>query len=220
LDAETTRIDALITKKQRLIELFEERMDVYERTIFYGSADRVAPLRWFVTVGSGAAPTHPIEDGLAVGQDTQVVGGNGVIGFCSAHSMIAEPAVVVGRVGALCGNVHLIPPPAWITDNALWVRDIRTFAPNLVAIALRLADLNASAERTAQPLITGESVKSVQVPLLPASDQAAIADQITGARSLVSRSTAALTRQIALLRERRQAVITAAVTGKLDIPAA
>src|SRR5208283_467542 len=45
-----------------------------------------------------------------------VYGGNGVSGS-HAEFLVAFPTIVVGRVGADCGNVHITPGPTWVTDN-------------------------------------------------------------------------------------------------------
>ena len=49
--------------------------------------------------------------------EVPVFGGNGITGFHDTVN-VEKPTVVIGRVGALCGNVHLTPPKAWVTDNA------------------------------------------------------------------------------------------------------
>jgi len=46
-----------------------------------------------------------------------VFGGNGVNGFHDKYN-VSQETIVIGRVGALCGSVHLTPEKAWITDNA------------------------------------------------------------------------------------------------------
>src|SRR5690606_6567260 len=51
------------------------------------------------------------------GGKVPVYGGNGVNGWHQTAS-VAYPTIVVGRVGAHCGNVHATSGPAWITDNA------------------------------------------------------------------------------------------------------
>ena len=68
--------------------------------------------------------------------------------------------------------------------------------------------------------LTGEQLSVLRLPWPPDEDQqriAAVLDKVSETR----RRTISLTRtQIALLREHRQALITAAVTGQLDIPGA
>ena len=126
LDTETARIDALITKKRRLITLLEERFRELERASTLDANAESVPVRWMMSIGSGdglsASDIVDESEGL-----TPVIGGNGVMGFTSKVSRVDEASIAIGRVGALCGNVHLVDPPAWVTDNALWVRDIRGF---------------------------------------------------------------------------------------------
>jgi type I restriction enzyme S subunit len=45
-----------------------------------------------------------------------VFGGNGVNGHHD-EALYSQPTIVIGRVGAHCGNVHLTLGPAWITDK-------------------------------------------------------------------------------------------------------
>jgi hypothetical protein len=54
-----------------------------------------------------------------------VYGGNGVNGWHD-EANVHSPTLVVGRVGAQCGNVHVTPDAAWVTDNAIfakWISD-------------------------------------------------------------------------------------------------
>ncbi len=63
-------------------------------------------------------------------------------------------------------------------------------------------------------------IESIRIPLPPVDEQDQIIDAITNRLERLYTVTDSLNHQIALLRERRQALITAAVTGQLDIPAA
>ena len=48
-----------------------------------------------------------------------VYGSNGIIGFTNDY-LVNFRTLVIGRVGA-CGSVHIVNPPAWISDNAMYV---------------------------------------------------------------------------------------------------
>lgn len=61
-------------------------------------------------------------------------------------------------------------------------------------------------------------LSSVSIPLPPLEVQTAIAQQIAAERRAARDVRAACARQVELLVERRQALITAAVTGQLEIP--
>ena len=98
--------------------------------------------------------------------DYPVYGGNGINGHHSEF-MFEYPKIVIGRVGAYCGVVHVSQPNSWITDNALFVREIRDSINTIyLEWALRMANLNQYAGRAAQPLISGSRIYPVKV-LLP-----------------------------------------------------
>ena len=216
LDIETGRIDALITKKRRMIELLDERLREVERSVTLSANAPRVPLRWTMRIGSGEGlPSSTLYDNPVGG--VPVYGGNGLMGYTPMQSRVNEPSIAVGRVGALCGNVHLVDPPAWITDNALWVRAIRGFDREFLATALRAANLNAAADRTAQPLITGETVKNLDIPQPSEDKQIEIAKAIRAARNKKMQLSDRLGRQLDLLRERRQSLITSVVTGELAV---
>ncbi len=48
-----------------------------------------------------------------------IYGGNGITGYHNS-SLIDVPTLIVGRVGALCGNVYLSEGASWVTDNAIY----------------------------------------------------------------------------------------------------
>ena len=77
----------------------------------------VSKLKYFSLIKSGmflSNTEYEIDGKYAV------FGGNGINGY-SDYKNIDEPSVIIGRVGALCGNIHLVAEPSWITDNALVV---------------------------------------------------------------------------------------------------
>jgi type I restriction enzyme S subunit len=61
-------------------------------------------------------------------------------------------------------------------------------------------------------------IESIRVPVPPVDEQDAIVDDTWRRLSAIDVATDAIDHQIALLHERRQALITAAVTGELEIP--
>jgi len=98
-----------------------------------------------------------------------VLGGNGINGFHDQYKF-EDPQIVIGRVGAYCGCVHVSPAKSWITDNALYVseRDPDLLFDYLVH-ALRHARLNQYASQFGQPLVSGSRINPVPV-LVPAKE--------------------------------------------------
>jgi type I restriction enzyme S subunit len=97
---------------------------------------------------------------------------------------------------------------------------VRSFVPEYLAHVLKGLDLNSLANKTAQPLITGSMVTDLRGPLPTCGEQRGIVEYITHEAAKIAAVYAATERTIALLKERRAALIAAAVTGKIDIQGA
>lgn len=61
-------------------------------------------------------------------------------------------------------------------------------------------------------------IESIKVPIPPVAEQDALVEAIQAEGRIVEQCISRLKRQIDLLQERRQALITAAVTGQIDVP--
>jgi type I restriction enzyme S subunit len=257
LDTETTRIDALITKKQRMIELLDER-----RSAFVGLA---------VTVGVDDGPTtstvnefapvvregwtlnrlrHVVEEILDTAHKTAPVvdGGEYLVvrtanvksgelllqgahytdeaawqewtarGIPSAGDVIftreapAGEACLVPEDLALCigQRTVLLRPNRSIVDGEWLVHSIYSGAAQrfieVLAKSTTVAHLNMS------------DISDLPVILPPLQEQEIL---LATVRVEVARNTELkrkIGRQIDLLREHRQALITAAVTGEFEVP--
>ncbi|MGY1618174.1 restriction endonuclease subunit S [Geodermatophilus sp. SYSU D00691] len=107
-----------------------------------------------------------------------VYGGNGINGYHETY-MFEEPRLVVGRVGAYCGVVHLTPERSWVTDNALYVSEMRReFSLEYLLHALTVANLNQFASRSGQPLISGGRIKDVPIVVPTPAAQEVFASRI------------------------------------------
>ena len=82
---------------------------------------------------------------------------------------------------------------------------------------LRVLPLNIDEEKSAVTGINRNVIGQLFVPLPPVSVQRAIAAQLDTAETHYRKVIDRLRRQIELLRDRRDAVITAAVTGQFDL---
>ncbi|MGP0101398.1 MAG: hypothetical protein ACLPUT_07250 [Solirubrobacteraceae bacterium] len=70
------------------------------------------------------------------------------------------------------------------------------------------------------PHISEEQILAFRVPITSLPQQAAIVTTLQGEEGNLQHLRVVLERQLELVEERRQALITAAVTGQLDIPGA
>lgn len=237
LQYEITKIDALIAEQEKLIALLKEkRQAVISHAVTKGlNPDapmkdsgvewlgevpehwKVASLRWFINIASGdGLPNTNFESEANQENAYRVIGGNGTMGF-TKYINTTQIAFAVGRVGALCGNVHLIDEPCWITDNALKISYWSQFDSKYLYFLLTAAKLNEYANRSAQPLITGEQVKSLKIVIPPSQEQIQIGEYINIELNRFALLVEEAEYAIQLMQERRIALISAAVTGKIDV---
>lgn len=237
LDRETAKIDALIAEQETLLALLaEKRQATISHAVTRGLNPNVAmkdsgvtwlgevpahwevaPLRWYARISSGDAIasadlSHEPDENRSI----LAIGGNGLMGFTD-RSNIDSPVIAVGRVGALCGNVHSVDAPAWISDNALSLKASNTFHRQYLVAALKARNLNEIASKTAQPLVTGTQVLDQRIPLPSIDEQQRIVEFLDTETAKLDALKAEAQRGIELLKERRNALIAAAVTGKIDV---
>ena len=115
-----------------------------------------------------------------------VYGGNGVSGYYDDY-MFEEQRVVVGRVGAQCGNVHITGRNSWVTDNAFVVNYPEKYIyREFITILLRFLDLKKTHKGSAQPVISGSSIYPVPIQLPPFAEQKRIVAKATQLFELVA----------------------------------
>jgi len=234
LDQKTAEIDGLIADKEKLIELLQEkRQAVITEAVTKGLNPNVrlkdsgiewigeipehwntSSLRWYVSIKSGDFIS---QEDIDVEGKIPVIGGNGLMSYTNKTNCNYK-TIAIGRVGALCGNVHLIRRPSWITDNALFITNLsnKLYIEYLFYV-LKALDLNQYANKTAQPLISGSLVKSRIIPIPPIVEQAAIADFLDQKTAEIDDLITEIKLQIQKLKEYRQSLISEAVTGKIDV---
>jgi type I restriction enzyme S subunit len=238
LDHETAKIDTLIHEQKRLIELLKEkRQAVISHAVTKGLDPDVSmkdsgvewlgevPAHWSVMAlkwRTRAKSGDSLSANLVVSERSKstpipVIGGNGILGFCD-KSNIVPPVIVLGRVGALCGNVHKVLEAAWVSDNALILEvQEKDFDLNYLNLVLGARDLNEIADKTAQPLITSSKVRNEHFPMPSKSEQSTIAGFVSEQVDRFETLIEAAKKSVILLNERRSALISAAVTGKIDV---
>jgi len=123
-----------------------------------------------------------------------VYGGNGKTGIHDQF-FVEAPNVVIGRVGAYCGAVHITEPRAWITDNALYVTEFKQeIELKYLAQILAQLNLNQFSKVGGQPSISQTTVYERDIPLPDLSTQQSIVAEIEAEQALVSANRELITR--------------------------
>ncbi|MHB1510128.1 MAG: restriction endonuclease subunit S [Acidimicrobiales bacterium] len=233
LDTETARIDALIEKKRRMVELLEERF-VAAVDDMTASVPRI-PLRRLASVTYGLGQPPPLcdsEEGIPIIRATNIFRGR-----IDAESLIRarQGDLPLDRAPLLrCGEILVVRSGAYTGDSALVTREWAGSAPGydlrvtpwaadsrLLSIQMLgrrfLDQVDIAKGRAAQPHLNAEDLGDIVVAIEPLRYQREVAERLANLDQRRWRAVNALGRQISLLKEHRQALITAAVTGQLDI---
>lgn len=92
-----------------------------------------------------------------------VYGGNGIAWYTDSP-LVDYPTVVIGRVGAWCGNVHMVKEPVWITDNAIYIKEQKTnkYTLEFLTELMKVMDFHQYADFSGQPKITQKPLESLE----------------------------------------------------------
>jgi type I restriction enzyme S subunit len=224
LDTETARIDALIQKKQRMIEMLDERWAASRHEAVLRG---VNPLTGSGTIPVGwDCPQLGVAIKLQRGHDLPfesrrdgripVVSSGGISGYHDEPAC-QGPAVVTGRYGTV-GDVYFIEEPCWPLNTTLYVTDFCGNYPRWVAYLLESIPLDAESEKSAVGGINRNVIGKLRIPRPPLDEQVMLANSLLREQLKHRKARELLVAQHDLLLERRQSLITAAVTGDLEIP--
>ena len=121
-----------------------------------------------------------------------VYGGNGIAWYTDS-ALIETQTLVIGRVGAYCGNVRMITESAWITDNAIYIKEFKTDEFTLRFLHELMCYMNFSqfADFSGQPKITQKPLESLRyiVPPMELQEQfAAFVEQVDKSKLAIQKS--------------------------------
>ncbi len=163
------KVESLRRKRQETIRLADEFLNAAFNNMFGDPVTNIkglpkTPLGDLVRLKSGNfLPSYEMKGSGGV----FVYGGNGINGEHDI-AMFDDVKLVIGRVGAYCGAVHLTKPHNWITDNALYVSEISPLVRlEYLAFALTQANLNQYSSQSGQPLVSASRLYPVMLVLPP-----------------------------------------------------
>jgi type I restriction enzyme S subunit len=256
LDRETARIDALVAKKERLIELLQEKRTALVTRAVTKGLDPNVPMKDSGVEWLGEIPAHwevwrlkHVSGGLTVGvvvNPSQYVSASGVaflrgvdvtegriVPDCvqymsedanmSHHKSILRAGDLVSiRVG-YPGVTAVVPTELDGSNCASLLITRRSpridseLLCHLMNSAVGKAQFKMLQDGAAQEQINVSDAVDFLVPLAPRSEQTSIAQTLSAATARIDALIAKVREAIALLKEYRTALISAAVTGKIDV---
>lgn len=144
-----------------------------------------------------------------------VYGANGIRGYYSKYNL-AEKRILLGRVGALAGNVHIVDGKVWVTEHALIASNKLDLVEEYYGYVFESMNLIQYSKSSAQPVISGDTLQKLRFPVPKLSEQQAIADYLDETCSKIDEIIAEAKASIDEYKELKQSVIFEAVTKGLD----
>lgn len=238
LDAETARIDALVAKKRRLIKLSELRVltETVERTC---QRQIIVPLRRVAArLQTG---TTPVAEAQESGPEDRKIewlspadfGATLTIRKAARHlpekaiheqsaPLFPAGSIVIVGIGATAGRVGCLDRDASGNQQLTCVIPMSQVDGRFLAWQLlgRTREMRETAPYTTLPILNNDFLRALPVNLPPFDEQQRIARELDALAGRTRNLINTLERQIELLKEHRQALIVAAVTGEMDVPGA
>ena len=143
----------------------------------------------------------------------------------AARTRLLEGDVVVCITGAKTGNVAVasgIPEASYVNQHLCLIRPTEAVLPVFLGVLLKSSIGQTYFELSQYGLKQGlslENIKEAPVVLPPLAEQTAIVAHLEQELAKFDTLTAEAQRAIDLLQERRTALISAAVTGQIDVRA-
>jgi len=241
LDRETAKIDALVAVQRRLMALLKEKRQAVISHAVTRGLNPDAPMKPSGIEWLGEVPGHweigsvkrffashnprriPLSGEERSGRngDFPYYGASGIIDNIDDF-IFDEDMVLVSEDGA--NLVNRSTPIAFVATGKYWVNNhahiLKPLDQNLVfwAERLEMIDLAPFITGSAQPKLTSEALNSLMISVPKTStERLAIQNYILNETAKFDTLTTEAQRAIDLLQERRTALISAAVTGQIDV---
>ncbi|WP_445426021.1 restriction endonuclease subunit S [Alishewanella sp. HL-SH06] len=140
-------------------------------------------------------------------------GGNGLRGYTSQFTHEGDYALI-GRQGALCGNIQYLTGKFFASEHALVASPFDRVDPKWLAIYLESMNLNQYSESSAQPGLSAEKLRVLNLITPTFAEQTAIANALSDVDTLIQ--------ELEKLIAKKQAIKTATMqqllTGRTRLP--
>ena len=170
----------------------------------------VMAIKRFSTLQRG----HDLTDAERTEGPYPVVTSGGISGTHGAF-MASGPGVVTGRYGST-GRLFYIEDDFWPHNTSLYVSDFHGNRPRFVWYSLQTVDFAAHSAKAAVPGVDRNDIHVLPVAVPPEGEQLAIAAFLDRETAKIDELVGEQRRLIELLKEKRQAVISHAVTQGLN----
>lgn len=233
LDQKCSEIDELITLQEEMItKLQSYKQSVITEAVTKG-LDKNVPLKDSGIEWIGEIPEHwkitkiqylaQLKSGYNLTTEEikdsglyPVYGGNGIRGYYDKYFLEGD-YVLIGRQGALCGNINYSTGKSWATEHAVVCYPKTKYITKWFGELLRVMNLNQYSLAAAQPGLAVERIKLLPIPIIPLSEQQSIANYLDQKCSEIDELISIKQQKIEKLKDYKKSLIFECVTGKRKV---
>ena len=232
LDTATAKIDAAIAQQQKMIDLLNERKQIIINRAVTKGLNPNAKMKDSGVEWIGEVPEEwevrklkhiaKLQSGETISSDNfteagyPVFGGNGFRGYTNRFTNDGD-YVLIGRQGALCGNVNYAHGQFFASEHAVVVYPHKHENIVWLGEVIRTSNLNQYSQSAAQPGLAVSLIQNICYPYPPKEEREEIALYIAKNIKVIDEGIKNYQEQISLLQERKQIIINEVVTGKVKI---
>ena len=232
LDQKTAQIDQAIALKQQQIEKLGEYKQIVIQNAVTKGLNPNAPMKDSGVAWIGDIPEHwevkklkyiaKLKSGDTFNSDDfkstgyPVFGGNGLRGYTDKFNNSGD-YILIGRQGALCGNVNYATGQFFATEHAVVVYPKLKYNLSFVGEAIKSANFGRFSNSAAQPGISVQVVQEVEFAFPSIDEQNEIGTFINEMEKKFDNTVSKYQTQIDRLKEYKNILINQAVTGKIKI---
>ena len=237
LDTETARIDTLISKKRRLIELLAERktLAAEDALVRLRESEKSIPLKYLVNESNIRCGTNQESGLLSVSIHHGVVPKNlessnqAVSEDLTTYKLCHPGDIIVNRMRAFQGGLGVSPQRGIVSPDYTVLRVGSRASPRYLHFLMRsswfvsemtkrLRGIGATDQgQVRTPRINFADMGLIEVPVPSRDKQDELATDLTRQDAQITQLVDLQKKQLDLLAERRQALITTAVTGEVKV---
>lgn len=237
LDRETEKIDALVSKQAQLISTLRERRVAIAEAILGPVVGGGQRLRWGLrevderAEGLGESlPLLSVSIDWGVRRRSEVDINQAASDNLGRYKLVSENDVVVNRMRAFQGALGVAvergitsPDYAVFRPNptvldALWLSAVMRTPSFVAQMASRLRGIGTvDGSNVRTPRVSASDVREIRLSIPDLDAQASQINELSRETATIDESISKTERMIVLSRERRSALITAAVSGQIDV---
>lgn len=231
LDDRCGQVDGTIADMERQVELLRQyKKALITETVTKG-LNKSAPMNSVAFDVAVEMPAHwlktkvkylcNMQSGTAITSeeirddgDYPVYGGNGQRGYYEKFNTEGEH-VLIGRQGALCGNVHFVNGQFWASDHAVVTYPFPSVVNKFLYYLFVALNFNQYSTTAAQPGLAVSTIQRVPVAIPEdKNEQQAIANYLDRKCAETDALIAEKQRSVEIMRQYKRSLIYEYVTGK------